>query len=366
MLSDVKDCMQKFPMPPKEPDRMLVMNTGGFMQLDQRDTSFQVLQDIARECTLKWRVAAFFNFIGDLKQYTAVGYLPEHPDDADRPVEMALDLCALEVPRKITMCQFVVNEEKPIVMDGIKDHPAPAAQEDLMAASKTDPVLADFLGKLQNDVNVFQNTPNDEKTKEIAEDFLKRCTHNPEGYFYAGAPLVVDGQTCGTLCLIGAHKPKNFEGMDELLAHAKKASSALEKQHHSKKVMNGQMAMMQQMQMQQMQMMQQMMAQQQQAAMGGMPAMGGVGGMGMGMGMPGMQQQGGVGIAPMAGMPGMLPMGMGMMPPMGMPPMGMSPMNVGMQMPPMGMNAQALAQAQAAPTATVGDGARDAEAANRI
>ena len=162
---------------------MLVMQEGGFMGMGAESASFDTLRAIARECTVRWGVAAFFNFIGDFEQYTAVGYMPEERPEghADRPVEMAIDLCGLRTPRKVSMCQFVINAEKPILMDGIKDHPAPAAQEDLMAASKTDPVLADFLGKLQSNVNVFQNTPNDEKTKEIAEDFLMRCTANPEG-----------------------------------------------------------------------------------------------------------------------------------------------------------------------------------------
>ena len=50
-------------------------------------------------------------------------------------------------------------------------------------------------------------------------------------YFYAGAPLAVDGATVGTLCLIGARRPAGFRGIDDLRAYATRAEKALQRQH---------------------------------------------------------------------------------------------------------------------------------------
>jgi len=116
MLSEVKGYFQKFPMPPKEPERMLVMNNGGFMRMTDGDHAFETLTDICKEATIKWGAMSAVNMIGDLKQYTVALCYPIPADTGTichtitRPGD---DTCAFnlglvhgtEVPRKITACQ---------------------------------------------------------------------------------------------------------------------------------------------------------------------------------------------------------------------------------------------------------------------
>jgi hypothetical protein len=140
MLSEVKGFFNKFPTPPQEPERMLVMNTGNFMALSQNQTpAFETLQSICRDATRKWGVGSTVNMIGDLKQSTVAGCFPtlaksgagscEHPRTAV-PAEAAdlepsgegalcrmapqievepTDCHGFQAPRKMSVCQHVTG-----------------------------------------------------------------------------------------------------------------------------------------------------------------------------------------------------------------------------------------------------------------
>lgn len=125
MLGEVKDCMSKFPVPAKEPERMLVMNTGGLMHMTEHDAAFDTLQSICVDVTVRYGITSFFNMIGDMKQYTAAGYMPADAipkvksdgigttmSQQNGQSHMAINLCHLSIPRKvpsINVCRILAN-----------------------------------------------------------------------------------------------------------------------------------------------------------------------------------------------------------------------------------------------------------------
>ena len=235
MLSDVKDCMSKFPMPAREPERMVVVNNGGFLNMNEKDIAYETLQSICMEATKKFGLTTFMNMIGGSKQYVAAGYMPSEcapPMSLGEGSGVALNLCSLSTPRKISVCQHVVHKESPVVFEGLANHPCPTGVEDLAAASKVDTELANFLVQMQNNEGFDTKDEGDELKMKIAIDFFNNAMSHPDTFFYAGVPLRVSGQVVGSFCLLGVEKPKNWkeEDIKSLESWASKASQALERQ----------------------------------------------------------------------------------------------------------------------------------------
>ena len=56
MVSEVRDCMRMFPVPAKEPERMLVINEGDFLNIRPEDSAFEALQRLTKRASLKWGI----------------------------------------------------------------------------------------------------------------------------------------------------------------------------------------------------------------------------------------------------------------------------------------------------------------------
>ena len=76
MVSEVRDCMRMFPVPAKEPERMLVINEGDFLNIRPEDSAFEALQRLTKRASLKWGIMGLINIIGGNEQYTAAGSVP--------------------------------------------------------------------------------------------------------------------------------------------------------------------------------------------------------------------------------------------------------------------------------------------------
>ena len=278
MLSDVKNSMTKFPVPAKEPERMLVVNTGGMMTLDEKDAAFETLQHICVQVTLKYGLPSYVNIVGNRTQYTAAGYMPataipagvKTQSNADGSGEQtALNLCHLTIPRKVSVCQHVVSTEKPLVFEGLHNHPAPADDCDFEVAARVDDDLRSFLDSMASHTGqaTHSSSASEEEARQfkmqVVFNFLQEVQKHPETYFYAGVPIKVGGQSVGSLCILGTKKPPSWIDADVIWLEnmAEKVVVALERQLESNKRKNAQKAMMEQMMQMQMQMQMQMMSQ---------------------------------------------------------------------------------------------------------
>lgn len=246
LVTHVRDAMRIFPVPAKEPERMVILNQGGLMNLSPSDSSFEVLQDCTKKASLKWGLVAMVNFIGGKKQYTAAGYMPQividekmnqATTDSAKPTEdkMAVDLCGLMVPRKVSQCQHVVGREDALVFEGAGNGAPTATAEELGAAAGVDPVLGSFLQQMQSGQSMFQNERGNigrETAMEIALAYQQEFLQS-EKHFYAGVPIIVEGQTIGSFCILGPHAPKGGFGdtdLEEMKTLSARAAQALEKQ----------------------------------------------------------------------------------------------------------------------------------------
>lgn len=247
---------------------MLVMNTGGFMNLNDDDAAFSTLQGICVEVTQKYGKCSFFNMVGGARQYTAAGLMPAEAmpacgADAHRNggEQIALDLCHLTLPRKASVCQHVVATERALVFEGLQNHPAPADDSDMEAASKVDGEVKRFLDEMARHTGEGADEGATGLKMRIVYDFITEVMSHPETYFYAGVPLKVAGQTIGSFCLVGSKKPEGWSDAADLAfleAKAARAIVALEREYENKKRKSAQEAMMMQMMAMQQQMMQQM------------------------------------------------------------------------------------------------------------
>lgn len=231
--------------------------------MTEKDMAFETLQSLCMEATKKFGIAAFVNIIGGQKQYVAAGFMPSEvapPMSIAEGSGMALNVCKISTPRKVSVCQHVVHQANPIVFEGLQNHPCPAAMEDLAAASKVDDELAGFLSQMQNNDGYSTQGEGDAFKMKVAMDFFNEAMSSPDTFFYAGIPIRVDGQAVGSFCLLGASKPTDWKDGDITYLEnlAMKASLALERQSAANMRAKAQEAMMTQMMQMQMQMMQQM------------------------------------------------------------------------------------------------------------
>jgi len=334
MLSDVKDCMLKFPMPAREPERMHVVHTGGLLGLQSGVGPQPLMQEACRELSNKFPgVMTMMNIIGEGKQRTAAGFVPvdllaEEPQAGTVEAGRAFDISGLSVPRKATVCQHVVARGEEVLIDGAGHaHPAPVSPDDLIAAAKAGDGEAQAFLEAQMGSNPpppglpfpTAEAAMDEKDALMRGFFegSKNCTES----FYAGVPLQVEGETVGTFCAVAMRKPGNFEaeGGTEMMRQLKaKAEAALAAQVQTQRTAQAQAAVMQMMQA--------------QFAAPGMAAPGAamIPGVMPGMPMPGMPMPMPMPV-PMPGMPMTMP-GMPMTMP-GMPMQGMPMVMPGMPMP---------------------------------
>ena len=152
--------------------------------------------------------------------------------------QLAVNLCGLMIPRKVTNCQHVIAEEKPLVFQGVEDKRAPqfAKPDELEIAAKVDPVLQEFLEQMQNNPNAFSNEHGNmgrEKARKIAQSYFLECKANPESIFYAGVPVTVDEQVVASFCLFGPKGPANGfgdEDLSQMEQMSQRASEALSMQ----------------------------------------------------------------------------------------------------------------------------------------
>ena len=88
-----------------------------------------------------------------------------------------------------SVCQHVVATEKPVVFEGLHNHPAPAANEDMVAASKVDDDLRQFLEEMSAHTTSggssrSGNTPLSKQDLElkmtIVYDFMQEVLAHPE------------------------------------------------------------------------------------------------------------------------------------------------------------------------------------------
>ena len=261
MLSEVKDCMKLFPVPAKEPARMVVVEQGGFMNMTPRDEGFGTLQEICREATQRWGLISLVNMIGANQQFAAAGYMPElavqekvDPERAGaiQSAQLAVDMCGLQTPRKASICQHVVASEKPLVYSGSKEAPPTARPEDLMAASKVDPQVREFLTKMAegNPFSHARGSEGREEAMRIAFEMYKEFLGAEDTMFYAGVPIFVEGQVVGSFCMLGPKAPPGWVGdpdMADMKAQAARASASLTLQLQHKRMQDAQNQMMQQM-----------------------------------------------------------------------------------------------------------------------
>ena len=285
MLSEVKGYFQKFPVPPQEPERMLVMNNGGFMRMDAKDPAHETLQQLCRDATQKWKVMSAVNMIGGLKQYTAAGCIPVADEngethaiarakgDACGPTGLhILELGGNECPRKITMCQHVTARGKPLTVNGIADMAKEgfAVPTDMTAAAKVDPEMAKFLELMANGEGPFPADPN---SRPEINSYAAECLTSPT-MFYSGVPIFVEGKVMGSFCLgedfvlykcpvchtlltsaqhdprsVAPERPSSYdpeEGPKELQEWSTRMTTALETHLQQTRVASAQSAMMQQ------------------------------------------------------------------------------------------------------------------------
>jgi len=211
MLCEVKGYFQKFPVPPQEPERMLVMNNGGFMSMDAKDPAHETLQQLCRDATLRWGTMSAVNMIGGLKQYTAAGCIPVAGENGEaHAIDSAegdacgrgghlnvLELGGNECPRKISMCQHVAARGKPLMVNGMADMAKEgfAVPSDMAAAAKVDPEMAKFVELMTNGGAAF---PDPNAGPEM--DYAAKCLASPT-MFYSGVPVFVEGKVMGSFCL---------------------------------------------------------------------------------------------------------------------------------------------------------------------
>jgi len=271
MLSEVKNAMTLFPMPAREPERMHVINDGNFMFMTENDAAHPAIDTIVREATRQFGASTLFNVIGGRHQYTAAGYLvappnddeipviPEHVSDPARapPPDRAIKINGMKVSRKASSCQHVVAKQDEVEYEGQVEYMAKI--EDLMAASKVDPVLQETLMAIGNLTAPGGGSTGDPEKDTIAMKILTK-TIGSEKVFYAGVPVKVEGETVGSFCVYSPERPPGFgeEQLEKMREYGKKVEAALTAQVTTNRQKEAQKAMLAHMQQQQMMMMQQM------------------------------------------------------------------------------------------------------------
>ena len=192
MLSDVKYCMTKFPVPPREPERLLIVNNGGFTNLSAEDVVQQKCKDVCMEAVKKWNTICMVNIIDEFTQISSCGFMPpsvannlegKAPGDGSpgsEPIEVAIDLCGIAIPRKAGMCQHMIAHEEPMLYlntqgKGADDHlPPETTVDDLRQASKTDAKMKEFLARVEANENIFETRKDgmDERTMQILQTYM--------------------------------------------------------------------------------------------------------------------------------------------------------------------------------------------------
>ena len=276
MLSDVKDCMTKFLMPPREPERLLIVNNGGFTNLSAEDVVQQKCKDVCMEAVKKWNTICMVNIIDEFTQISSCGFMPPsvannlegkapNGSPGSEPIEVAIDLCGIAIPRKAGMCQHVIAHEEPMLYlntqgKGGDDHlPPETTVDDLRQTSKTDAKMKEFLARVEANENIFETRKDgmDERTMQILQTYMGELMNGGD-FFYSGVPINVQGRSIGAFCLMGTRKPENFGEAD--LEVQKAISTRVEvalEQHLQMKQAQAQQAMMMGLQMMQMKQQQQ-------------------------------------------------------------------------------------------------------------
>ena len=126
-----------------------------------------------------------------------------------------------------------------------------ARPNELVAASKVDPQVREFLTKMSegNPFSHARGSEGREEAMKIALEMYQEFLGAEETMFYAGVPIFVEGQVVGSFCMLGPRKPDGFEDahVADMKAQAARASTSLTSQLQHKRTQAAQQQMMQQM-----------------------------------------------------------------------------------------------------------------------
>ena len=259
MLTDVRDCMTKFPVPPREPERLLLVNSGGLLTLDKKSTAKQVISEACKEIVERWGVCAIVNTASEYNIECMGGYMPTLVDslrkmDGKECMSCSVDICGFKGARRASPCAQVIASENTICYSGQNDKPASLLHkpEEVALLAKTDPAVAQQLKAMQEGANFFSSLEVDDETKDKLQNVMMSFLSS-ETTFYCGCPVKCEGITVASVCCFGLKAPDGWCDKDvkAVEAIADKIGTVLEKEAQAKKFEQAQQAMMQQMMMMQ-------------------------------------------------------------------------------------------------------------------
>lgn len=111
-LIEVKDMMQKCPVPTNEPARLVAVHASGAMEMTPQSQAYPDLERCALEVykLMKGEVAVAINFLAEEATYFPVFYPPSDPNDPSEPQNIAeVDKKFATTARKANVCQHVIH-----------------------------------------------------------------------------------------------------------------------------------------------------------------------------------------------------------------------------------------------------------------
>ena len=269
MLTDVKDCMTKFPMPPREPERLLIVNNGGLLDIRKEDSAQKIMDNACKEILDRWGLASAIN-IADIQTLECKGgyFLTDWDafasQDSEKIMSCATNMCGFSCARRASPCAHVIASEDTICYAGVNQMPSSLQHkpEEAMKLAENDPALMKQLQTINTGGNIFTNCSGLDASPEEKEKLQNSlfAYMMSDTTFYCGCPIKCEGITVVSLCCFGVTAPKGWCDKDVRAVEdiAAKVGAALEKEAQAKKFQNAQQVMMMS-----------MMAMQQQAMMGG-------------------------------------------------------------------------------------------------
>ena len=123
----------------------------------------------------------------------------------------------------------VVSSSKPLVVDGLGDHPCLVTQEELQAAAAADDELKQALLRLADNGGSFAPVGAGGGAADF-EQLLRQAAAHPDRVFYAAVPVVVEAgggrRTVGSFCVLGTQgRPGGF-GVDAVVQMQRMAPSS--------------------------------------------------------------------------------------------------------------------------------------------
>ncbi len=197
MLSDVKDAMVKFPQPPREPERLLLCQSGGLLDIGKEDSAHRVMSEACKEVIERWGVAALINIAGDYTLECKGGYFPTDvaawtSQDGQKILSQSADLCGFKCAKRTSPCAHVIANEGTVWYSGANDKPAALNHqpEEVARLASTDPALAQQMQLMQSGGNFFSSLDVDDATKQKLQVRTSPSLHTP------AVDLIFHARTC--------------------------------------------------------------------------------------------------------------------------------------------------------------------------